>query len=538
MNPSDATTDLIRQLSEPRAYSDPAAAVEFRQTHISLVFLVGPYVYKVKKPVQLPFLDFSTLDRRRHFCEEEVRLNRRLAPLVYLDVVPIRQTAEGLQVEGQTGPVVEWAVKMQRLPDDATFEARLLRNALTADQILGLAQRIAAFHQSVPPVSHEVAESGSGSAPLVMQAVRDNLVQARQNQGQTIDSDVYRRLKDATEAALAEHTALLERRAAMGQIRDLHGDLHLDHIYLYDDRPAPDNLVIVDCIEFNTAFRTIDGVADMAFCAMDLQFHGRWDLAREFCTAYFAATGDEEGRKLLSFYVAYRAGVRGKVDGILAAEPEVDADARQSATARSRAYWLLALGALSKPAERPVLVLTSGLPGTGKSTLARALAESAQCHWIRSDAVRKELAAASGATAVATGYQDGIYTPEWTERTYAECLSRARHHLEKGERVVVDATFLEDRRRVDFLTLATVLGIPAFWMVCDAAPDRVRERLRLRKGDVSDADESIYERAALAWEPPGPLAARACLHIDANGDAATMSRAALDRLDQELQHLT
>lgn len=540
MAESSSLSELIDQLSLPRAYPHPVSAVEVKQTHISLVFLAGDSVYKVKKPVKLPFLDFSTLERRQHFCHEEVRLNRRLAGAVYKGVVPIKRTDQGLMIDGTGGDVVEWAVNMQRLPDAATFETRMVEERLDPDQVVELASRIADFHRSVPAVAVDAAGQGPGSASQVAQAIRDNLAQARLDQGRSITPNVFHRLHRATEAALRRDEALLTRRAGSGWIRDLHGDLHLDHIYLNECQAAPDHLVIVDCIEFNPAFRTIDVVADMAFCAMDFEFHGRSDLAATFCRAYFAASDDPEGHLLLPLYQAYRAGVRGKVEGILSREEEVGDTAREAALRRARAYWLLALGALETPTEKPALVLVSGLPGTGKSTVARALAEHEGFQWIRSDVVRKELAGAAGATDVPLGgtaanFQQGIYTPEWTERTYAECLTRTCTALEDGGRVVVDATFLEESRRCDFLQAAATRGVAAWWMVCTASPHRVRQRLRDRTGDVSDADESIYEQAATAWQPPSPATARRRLAIDANVEAPIMAHSARQILNSALR---
>jgi hypothetical protein len=529
---------LIEELSRPDAYLESVETVELRQTHISVVFLAGTHVYKVKKPVQLPFLDFSTLQQRKLFCDQEVRLNRRLAPDVYLGVVPIYSTPAGLRVgdiptEGKPGndPIVEWAVWMTRLPEENTFASRMEREELTDTQVEKLALRIADFHQasrdqdrSTPDPSKAARILECGSFDRIATAVLDNLVFARQQIGQTIAATVYERLLGATEQALERLKGLIERRVAGGMIRDLHGDLHLDHVYLFEDQSPPADLVIVDCIEFNDAFRFIDVVADIAFCTMDLLRHGHRGLARTLTRKYFDATGDQEGTRLLPFYTAYRAAVRGKVDSITSLEAEVPRPQREAAAARATAYWLLALGELESAEQCPMLVLATGLPGTGKSTLASGLTQQMNFRWIRSDAVRKDLASQAGleVTAEPSEYQAGIYTTEWTDRTYAECLRQAMSALRLGERVVVDATFVEEHRRQEFLAGAVQLGVPAVWLLCDAAPDLVRDRLAKRRDDVSDADWSIYTKAAAAWQPPSVSSQRSLVTIDANQNPELM----------------
>jgi len=284
---------------------------------------------------------------------------------------------------------------------------------------------------------------------------------------------------------------------------DTHGDLRLDHVYHFPERADPDDLVIIDCIEFNERFRYADPVADMAFLVMDLLFHGRPDLAAAFADAYFRASGDDAGRALLRFYTAYRAVIRAKVDGIIASESEVPLEQREATLKRGRARWLLALGQLEPPERRPCLILVGGLPGTGKSTLARDLAEKAQMEVLRSDVIRKELAEQEEREL--PGSAVGIYSREWTNRTYAECLDRARTALLEGGRVIVDATFQEDSRRQEFLEAARHLCVPAVCLLCHADPETVRVRLAARQGDASDADWIVYLHAASHWQEPGPI---------------------------------
>jgi aminoglycoside phosphotransferase family enzyme/predicted kinase len=519
---------LIASLSSPGAYPHPVGQVEVHQTHISVVFLAGPYAYKVKKPVDLGFLGFSSLEKRRLFCEEEVRLNRRLAPAVYRGVVPVTRDGEGVRLGGH-GEVVEWAVQMTRLPESATLRERLKCGAAGVPFVEGLARRIARFHAAAET---DARIASFGRFEVVAANARENFAQSAPQVGATVSAAVFDRLRTLTEAELGRLAPLIDARARRGVPRDTHGDLHLDHVYHFPERKPPDDLVIVDCIEFNERFRYADPVADMAFLVMDLLFHGRRDLARAFAAAYFREAGDEEGRALLPFYTAYRAVVRAKVEGFELAEAEIDAAERRTALTRARAHWLLALGALEGPRRRPCLVLVGGLPGTGKSTLARGLAEQADFVVVRSDVVRKELAdVAAGRRAAASSRE--IYSPEWTERTYAECLRRAEEALFEGRRVLVDATFREERQRRAFLDAAGRWAVPGLLLLCQAAPDVVRERLEGRRGNASDADWAVYLRSAASWEEPGPATREAMRAVPTDGGREQVVAAALDALRGE-----
>jgi aminoglycoside phosphotransferase family enzyme/predicted kinase len=508
--------ELIACLSRPDAYPDSwrPARVEVRQTHISVVFLTERFAYKVKKPVDLGFLDFSTPQKRRHYCEEEVRLNRRLAPHVYLGAVPVTAEGNGACFEGK-GEALDWAVKMERLPAEATLERRLQRGEVGAEVLAGLAARVADFHARAEssPVIHAF-----GRFEVVARNARENLTQVAAHVGTALSPAVHARLGTLNEEALELLRPLLDARAARGVPRDTHGDLHLDHVYLFPDRPPPEDLVVIDCIEFNERFRYADPVADMAFLVMDLAFHGRRDLARAFAEAYFRASRDGEGRALLPFYTAYRAAVRGKVEGMELAEPEVPPAVKEEARAGARAHWLLALGELEKPGRRPCLVLVAGLPGSGKSTLARGLQERAGFTVIRSDLVRKELAARSSA--------GDLYTPAWSDRTYAECLRRAEAVLSEGGRVVVDANFREDRRRGEFLQAAVRWGVPGLLLWCRVEPEVARVRLQDRQGDASDASWATYLQLSAAWEEAGALTRRSLRPIPSDGlPEETLARA-------------
>lgn len=512
---------LIEALSDPKAYPLPAAEVIVHQTHISVVFLAGPFAYKIKKPVDLGFLDFRTPERRRHFCEEEVRLNRRLAPSVYLGVVPVTRAGEGVRMEGD-GEVMEWAVKMTRLPDEATLKAGLEKNAVGPELVEALARRVARFHGAAET---NARVASFGRFEVVAGNVRENFEQSAAFVGTTVSPGVFSRLRQRTEAELRRLRPVIEQRAARGVPRDTHGDLRLEHVYSFRGRTPPGDLAIIDCVEFNERFRYADPVADVAFLVMDLLFSGHRDLARVLSRAYFPEAADAEGEQLLSFYTAYRAAVRAKVEGFKLSETEIPESEREAALVRAKAHWLLALGELEEPGRRPCLVLVGGLPGTGKSTLARGLAERAGFAVIRSDMVRKELAASAARS-------EDIYTPAWTERTYAECLLRAERLLFEGKRVILDATFRAEQTRRTALDAARRWGVPGLMLLCRADPAAVRERLASRRGDASDADWEVYRQMAERWEEPGPRTQGAIHPVDTAGGTEEALRIAMDVLSE------
>ncbi|MFP4596906.1 MAG: AAA family ATPase [Persicimonas sp.] len=502
--------ELIEKLRSPAAYPHEVdGEIVVHQTHISVVFLAGDYAYKFKKPVDLGFIDYSTLAKRRHFCEREVELNRRLAPDVYLGVVPLCRSGSALEIDGEGDPV-EWAVKMVRLAEEDTLEHRLAAGEVDAATMRRLAAHIASFHQQAR-AGEDIARYGR--LDVVAGNARENFEQTAEHVGRTVHRDVYERARRLTEDELERRAELIERRADEGVPRDTHGDLRLDHVYFDDGE-----FTIVDCIEFNDRFRYADPVADMAFLVMDLEFVGRRELAAEFADAYFAAYDDAQGRQLLAHYVAYRAVVRAKVEGIRATDTEAGDRARSQAMRKARAHWLLALGRLETTECRPAMVLIGGLPGTGKSTVAGELAERANFEVIDTDVVRKELAGLDPDEPARADYGEGIYTSEWSEKTYAECLRRAEELLFEGGRVIIDATFNSDERRQMFLESARRCGVPGLFVALETREETARERLDARQGGASDADWETYMAMREAWQAGSGNVDRYTVPVSAEGE--------------------
>lgn len=449
-----------RALRRPEAYAPRPPHVQVHETHASLVFLAGDRAFKVKKPVRYAFLDYSTLERRKRYCDEEVRLNRRLAPSVYLGVAPI--TADG-RVRGK-GETVEYAVEMVRLPHDRMLDEMLRREAVAVADVERVADAVAGFHARAErhpsqPIDH-LQSNLDDAAPFLPAAW-------------------LARLRADHERLRAELGPLVARRQAV----DGHGDLHASNICLRDDE-----VVIYDCIEFEPRFRIEDAAAEIAFLAMDLERHGAWDLSRAFVRRYVERTGDVDAERLLPLFKPYRACVRGLVTSLRGGS---------GADAYFRLAVSYGLG--------PFAILVCGLPGTGKSTYAREVARAFGAEHLRSDVIRKEMLGIPRTAHWEGGYLEGPYAPDATERTYDEMRTRAAAALRAGGRVVADATFARRRWRDEFRAAAREAGVPCLVVHVTCPEDVVRARMVRRATDgaeVSDAGFAVYLRAKASFEPP------------------------------------
>jgi hypothetical protein len=474
---------LIDALRDPAAYPHAAGRVELLETHISWVLLAGDFAYKLKKPVQLPFLDFSTLAARRHFCEEELRLNRRTAPGLYLEVVPVVRTGEGAARIGAAGEPVEYAVKMRRFAAEALADAMARRGALGAPEIDELGAMLARFHAAAAVAG---PDSAHGAPEAIEAPALGNFDQIEAPEAATAAR--LAALRAWTQREGARLRPAFAARRERGCVRECHGDLHLGNLAFIDGRAVP-----FDCIEFDAGLRWIDVMSEVAFLVMDLLAHGLPRLAWRLLNAWLEASGDYEGLGVLRYYLVYRAMVRAKIARIRgAAEGFRD---------------LLALAETLARARRPVLVLMHGVSGSGKTAAAQALLERLGAVRLRSDVERKRLFGLAPLARTRAAPAAGIYDAAAGERTYARLAGLAAGVLEAGYPVVVDAAFLEHGQRSRLRREAERRGVACVIAQCTASEAALRARVRSREAqgeDASDAGLAVLERQLAAAQPLAP----------------------------------
>ena len=480
--PTDQAT-LVQSLRNPAVFGLEAGQVTLIETHISYVLLTGAYAYKIKKAVDLEFLDFTTLDARRHYCEEELRLNRQTAPSVYLDVVPITGTAEA-PVIGGDGPALEYAVRMRQFCQDALLSDMLARGALTKAHIDALAATVASFHDGTQKAADDLPY---GYPDDILQPARQNFEQLAEVTEDARDRSDLESLRAWTESE--HHTCaprFLERRQA-GFVRECHGDLHLGNIALIDDR-----VTLFDRIEFNPSMRWIDVMNDVAFVVMDLQERRRPELAARFLTAYLEATGDYQGLDVLRFYLVYRSMVRAKVARLRVGQL-ASAEEREKLSAEYRAY--LDLARRDSRRSGAAILIMHGLAGSGKTTCAQALLEKIGAVRIRTDLERKRLHGLGLAEGSDSPIEQGLYTADATRQTYTHVLDLARRGAASGFIIVVDGAFLKRWQRERFREAAEVLGLPFVIVAATATEATLRDRVsrRQRGGDASEATIAVLE---------------------------------------------
>ncbi len=473
----------------PAFYPEPPAEVELIQTHISYVFLAGAFVYKLKKPVRFSFLDCSGLEQRRHLCDEEIRLNRRLAPEVYLGMHPIvRAGADFLLGEESTHDraTVDYVIKMRRLPAECMLDRRLARHEVDRAMVRTLASVIANFYSSASAAK----ASRYGTAPELWRLVLGELVEVERLVGFTVGARKLPAIENFCRGFLTSHWKMLNARVNAGRVREGHGDLRCEHICIEGGK-----ISIFDCVEFSERLRTCDIASEVAFLAMDLDRLGAQDLADELVGAVAEATQDDELALLIPFYKCYRAIIRGVVESLRARAVEVGQNEQLAAIELAGNYFALAHSYAIDAA--PAMMVVCGLSGSGKSTLARALQNRFGFPIVSSDRMRKKLSSIPAQRHAADAYKAGIYADAVTEATYAGMLDDAAHLLGDASGVILDGTYQDRSHRKAACEVASRLKVPILFIECRAEDAEIRRRLIERQkaaNNPSDATVDVYLR--------------------------------------------
>lgn len=506
------SNELIASLQNPQVYTHTTQEFHVYETHISWVVLTGEYAYKIKKPVNFGFLDFSSLEQRRYFCEQEVKLNQRLAPDLYLEVVPISGTC-AQPLLGDTRQVFEYAIKMRQFDPKLVLNEVQARGELEIHHMQDLATKLADFHQKIARAD---ASFTLGTPAQVWAPMLQNFQQIEPLLSDAQDKQQMQQLAAWAQETYQRLQPLLTERLAQGFVRECHGDVHLANVTLIDDE-----VKIFDCIEFNDEFRWIDVISEIAFIIMDLEDRGLDAYAHSFLNAYLEITGDYAGLALLDFYKAYRAMVRAKINLFCVADPQASDTQKAAALANYRSYAQLAESYTQL--KSPYLLLTLGVAGSGKSTLSAYVLQQLGGIRLRSDVERKRL---FGLAADAKSHSElaaGIYTQEATEKTYAHLAQTAQALLQAGYSVTLDATHLRRWQRDAMRQVAENLGLPALVIVLQAPLDILEARIRkraLRKGEASEATLEVLHQQLAQLEPLTPEEEIYALHVDTEAPKA------------------
>ena len=514
---------MVKSLLKREAYPEPTLSVEMVQTHVSWIFLTDTHAYKVKKPVDFGFLNFSTIDRRRFYCNEEVRLNRRLCPDIYEGVVEVRETTTGATFRGE-GPVIDYAVRMRRLPAERMLDRLVEQGDVSLADMGKVARVIADFHRSAL-TSPAIAEYGQ--LDRIMLNWQENLEQMVPFESTTLGSEERAVIKAWVSSFAAEYAPLFDRRVAEGFIRECDGDIHLENICMSDDR-----VCIFDCIEFNERFRCCDTAADVAFLLMDLDYHGRHDLAEEVIRVYREASGDSVMGELLDFYKIYRAFVRGKVESFRLNDGGIDLHERELARARAVRYFRLARGYIERRRLRPTLFITCGVMGSGKSSLAGQIAFELGTACFNSDVIRKRLAGIRADSPAPDAYGAGLYDRKTTNATYSELLRLAKAELKAGRSVIIDASFMRRADRAKCAALAEGSGALFVILHVICGEPEIRRRLLERSASgtsVSDGRGELLDSQQRDFEPPG-TGEGVLISVTSTGEPASLTSSVYGRL--------
>lgn len=505
----DAT--LLQFFKRSESYPHKPKEVRHIQTHISHVFMVPPYVYKIKKPVNFDFLDYSTLEKRQTFCHREVELNRRLCDGVYLGVVAIAKKGDTYQfVAEDEAPesVVEYAVKMKQLADEYFLHTYIDRGTLKKEHLDRVADKLAAFY--LEQTSDPQIEKW-GRIENIRVNTDENFNQTRDFTGETIQENAYEAIKYFTNKYFEKNQELFERRIAEERIVDGHGDLHLEHIHI-----TPERVRIYDCIEFNDRFRYGDLAADLAYLAMDLDFNDCWREGRYFVDQMSMKLDDRDLLRIIDFYKCYRAYVKGKVKSMQSVEEEVDPKDRQTAASLARRYFDLSLR-YALVGSKPVVIILMGRVGTGKSTLAGYLEEKLKVEYFSSDRIRKTMAGVPLTKRVSRKERQALYSSGMSKRTYEALMDRAIQSVADGKSVILDATFSrkEGRRKLTE-ALDRQQQVDYCFVEVRASDKTIKERLESRqnKKAISDARLEDFDQLNERYDPPSEIPEKHLITVD------------------------
>jgi uncharacterized protein len=501
--------DLIQFFLNPYSYPHKPKYIKHIQTHASHVFIAPPYVYKIKKGVNLGFLDFSTLNKRKYYCEKEVELNRRICD-AYLGVEEISIRNDKFTF-GKGDETIEYAVKMKKLPERYFLKNLLKKGRVTKGDLLGVVEKLTEFYKH-QPVKEDIIKYGRPERIRIN--IDENFSLSESFIGKTISKASYDAVRFYNDMFFEKKSHLFEERIQRGLIKDCHGDLHIEHINL-----SPQGTCIYDCIEFNERFRYIDIASDIAFLAMDLDFNGYSDFANFVVSEISKRMEDEAIFDIIDFYKCYRAYVRGKVESIRSTESEIPSGERRASEEKAKRYFRLALK-YALFGSKPALIVVFGLIGTGKSTLARMLSLELSCVIISSDEVRKEIIGVGPTERRYEGFDKGIYSKNITDITYREVLNRGRRAIELGKVAILDASFSKRRFREVVFQEAEALGVPFYFIEIKASEEAIRRRLieRESKGEsISDGRLEIFERFKESFEEANELPRDKHLVVNTDG---------------------
>jgi aminoglycoside phosphotransferase family enzyme/predicted kinase len=484
--------EIFQAMERPTFYPHPVFAIKQRETHISKVFLTGSYVYKIKKPVNLEFLDFTTLEKRFHFCHQEVILNRRLTHDVYLDVVPITLKDGHYYLAGPGSPV-EYAVKMRQLPEDRSMVRLLQRGKIDKEALKQLSLILARFYGQAPTGGHINA---FGSWETVWANCEENFRQTEMFVETILEERMFLIVRAATRSFLRRWQDLFKHRIERKKIRDCHGDLRTGHIYFTDE------IQILDCIEFNERFRYGDIASDLAFLAMDLDYEGHPKTAQDLLKAYVRYTRDQNVFILLDFYKCYRAVVRVKVNCFRLQKEDFGKQESSRLLRETHKYMDLAYR-YAVQFTRPTIWVVCGMPASGKSTVAAALTKTLGVKVFRSDMIRKGLFGLQPNEKLDVPFEEGIYSKGASSLTYGKLLLVAQDEIEKGYSVILDATYSSRHERSEVIRLAKDMDSNLIFVECTCPEAVIKERLMSRDeiSSVSDARLRHLEQIKARFEP-------------------------------------